>query len=79
MSDWRPIETAPKDGTHVILWVPFFMPQTVREKLGRGYGAVLAGGWNSWEKVWALEIGGSCVGPKYMVPTHWMPLPDPPQ
>jgi hypothetical protein len=69
MSDWLPIETAPK-GPMIILY---------------GAGEVTVGGWISaadqgvepgmehtvgagW---WSMDTVGD--------PTHWMPLPDPPE
>ena len=63
--DWQPIETAPKDGTHVLLgWAV-------------GVGLVLSGYWPDWRgrKAWVTCVGqyqGSAA------PTHWMPLPPPP-
>ena len=55
MSEWQPIETAPKDGKLILLWVP-----------GKEYGLM------KWEGIWDDRLHG-CRGP-----THWMPLPEPP-
>ena len=61
--EWQPIETAPKDGTEIILcdmnWprVDGYRPRKI--------GLFYAGKW--------LINGGSWE------PTHWMPLPPPPQ
>ena len=62
--DWQPIETAPKDGSRIVVWV------------GR-YGAVIArwlretAGTPCW---WGQVSQGVAVQP-----THWMPLPAPPE
>ena len=64
---WRPIETAPKDGTLVIVGAP-------------GYASVSARwGWESpWIDGWWCDGHRSdAVGPEF-TPTHWMPLPPPP-
>jgi len=74
--EWRPIETAPIDGTHVLLWVVPWIP--ARDQLTVDFGCVQAGGWNSWNKIWCLENGDQCVLPKWNTPTHWMPLPGKP-
>ena len=69
--EWQPIETAPKDGTRLILL--------------RGKG-VVCGYWNDdkyiqksqpyWshdqERIWGVRDA------KTNQPTHWMPLPAPP-
>jgi hypothetical protein len=69
---WRPIETAPKDGTAVIL-------------CGR-YNDVSIAAWHG--NGWWIEADGrraiesqSDFGTGYMtfdLPTHWMPVPTPP-
>jgi hypothetical protein len=70
--DWRPIESAPKDGTEIIAW------------------GVMAGepGYTSDEKAWTgirwSKDGWVTTKPqgRYFVgfhPTHWVPLPPPPQ
>jgi hypothetical protein len=63
-SRWQPIETAPKDGTHVLLWAT-----------GAFYGCVV-GRYNSR----ANNRGGGWLAERFPVPkpTHWMPLPKPP-
>jgi hypothetical protein len=75
MSEWRPIETAPMDGTEVLLYFPAgkFVPEAndfdgeivstmaVMSANARGYFSGYYEG----------------VGPNGE-PTHWMPLPDPP-
>jgi hypothetical protein len=60
--DWQPIETAPKDGTNILLGWPTM---------------VLSGYWADWRsrKSWVTSRGE--YSDKY-APTHWMPLPDPP-
>jgi len=77
---WQPIETAPKDGSHILL----FWPKTNEYPTGDGY-RVEGARWYSKEE---------CVGPtRYWEPsfvsisqtahhfcgmTHWMPCPKPP-
>lgn len=73
MSEWQPIETAPKDGTEVILWLghPFS-----RIKHARWFD-----GWEMWihaEDPTPNE-NDDMWGTGSLVPTHWMPLPERPQ
>lgn len=60
---WQPVETAPKDGTLVLLWWPYW-----RQRAVIGYYATLADRWQSSEVLYDAEP-----------PTHWMPLPLPPE
>lgn len=65
MSEWQLIETAPKDGTMVLLWWPFWRKD--RAVVGKfGFEGI-----RQWFASEALEGDGD-------PPTHWMPLPDPP-
>jgi hypothetical protein len=69
VSDWQPIATAPKDGTHVLLWLS-----------GEGYhgprrcnvtvGVYTDSGW--------YYIADGRGGKTSNEPSRWMPLPDPP-
>lgn len=61
--DWQPIETAPKDGTRILL----HPPQFVADVAAVGY----------WSKFgcWADR---QAVDPTWS-PTHWMPMPASPQ
>lgn len=67
MSEWQPIETAPKDGTEVL---------TYREA-GLMAVAVWVKYYPIWrggdESGWVVSDGADLVGV-----THWMPLPNPP-
>ena len=82
MAEWQPIETAPKDGSKVLLakfgWysVPALTPfpaETDPKEFGLWWGAV--GFWSDRWKNWndGIEPCGLAG------PTHWMPLPDPPK
>lgn len=63
--DWLPIETAPKDGTLMLLANTDWVPAQIR-----GEGApIKVGGY--WEGTWNI-FGASWW------PTHWCPLPPPP-
>lgn len=82
---WQPIETAPKDGTPVLLFVPV---QELRHysgasqfieaitAVGRWYaGGHFQGddaGWDVWP-----DDRGPTFPPEH--PTHWMPLPQEPK
>ncbi len=67
--DWQPIETAPKDGTTVLVWPPTFT------------GVISCAKWNEdqyatrprpfWSRLDSLNDADSRRKP----PTHWAPLP----
>lgn len=57
MSEWRLIETAPKDDTPVLTW--------------DGMSHAVA--------TWAYEDQWWTLGLPAFKPTHWMPLPAPPE
>ena len=80
MSEWKPIETAPKDGTDVyVINTKWLLPVPAyfvgRDYLEREYGdpEYMEDGWYpSFKFLFDMpEITLS--------PTHWMPLPTPPQ
>jgi len=72
MSNWQSIETAPKDGTTVILSGIYSVatgaavhPRNEYNRVDSGYwsgGRWQTGSFHIWEKA-----------------THWMPLPEPPK
>lgn len=61
---WQPIETAPKDGTGILLSAP----------VGFGW-RIVGGSWNCGDSLvmphWMSPVAG-------FQPTHWMPLAAPP-
>lgn len=78
---WQPIETAPKDGTMVVLW------RDIPMKMGELFAS-----WSSYVGYWEqdgedgdsywvmVDIGsiGDAMNEPCNIPTHWMPLPTPP-
>lgn len=62
MSEWQPIETAPKDETPVLLWANTRRDREYSHWIGAFDG-----------ENWRDEVEGH-----FLQPTHWMPLPDPP-
>jgi hypothetical protein len=79
--DWQPIETAPKDGTWVLLsggkiyygWDGDSQPGVVSGQFSHWFnGSERSGG--AWQFAW---YDGGYYG-EYESPTHWMPLPKPP-
>jgi hypothetical protein len=69
--DWRPIETAPKDGTHVVVHAPKTPGKKARTSR-RGCVASIAHYESGWG--WLTTPGDYQVAP-----THWQPLPTPPK
>lgn len=81
MTDWKPIETAPMDGSYVIVcrfrngdelcWVKhsrWLTAEDVLEYEGYGMAEDYEAGWSDGN-----DDGEPCY------PTHWMPLPQPPE
>lgn len=67
--NWQPIETAPKDGKALLLYV----------QAPSGYGLMRIGEWegdDEGEGVWS--ISPYCLWRGYEI-THWAPLPEPPK
>jgi hypothetical protein len=74
MREWQPIETAPKDGTRLLLWCVHHNAQYADDpvEFSRWAGAVI-GSWtnhNGGGWTWSGHAG---------TPIHWMPLPEPPK
>jgi hypothetical protein len=70
--NWQPIETAPKDGSYIVVWPPTW---------NKG---VSCAKWNSdrfsakprpyWQRLDAMQTTQS----RLKTPTHWAPIPLPP-
>jgi len=80
-TDWKPIETATKDGTLCLIWLPkpYCHPEIGkfmhRSSYKPGEKAVHTSGWVVGEH---HDFGSYMLG-KHAQPTHWMPLPEPPK
>ncbi len=60
---WQPIETAPRDGTPVWIWIPS------TKFLGEAY---IEEGWSCWKSGYDdIPLTGEA--------TRWQPLPEPPK
>jgi hypothetical protein len=66
MSEWQPIETAPRDETYI---------------LGYADGEMTVVHWRDYdgEGCWQLAVSGLHADDGEWWPTHWMPLPKPPK
>lgn len=64
MSEWQTMETAPKDGTQILLFVEDLVTQ---------------GWWDGkyWKKAWLNSHGCGCCGSRDDEPTHWKPFETP--
>ncbi len=67
MSEWQPIETAPKDGTEILVFIDGNIFQAHQDEQ------------LDWCMPFAKAHGCGCCGWNDDKPTHWMPLPPPPK
>ena len=67
--EWQPIETAPRDGTYVLLYWP--RGDGIHETVVEGHFYTARDGDEFWWAVSRLEDRTD--------PTHWLPLPAPPK
>lgn len=76
MSEWQPIETAPRG--HILVYgKPYDL--IVDESTLASYNGpfVHSAHWSEIDGCFVVD-GGSWLGP-FVDPTHWMPLPAPPK
>jgi hypothetical protein len=72
IAPWQPIETAPKDGSWVLLWVENNRQAIVAYWSGKPL----------WDGNFWVAQGEVCswdLENNFYHPTHWKPLPDPPK
>lgn len=96
-SDWQPIETAPRDGNRLLLYVPKKI-FTKRNSLITINSMNLIGYWRNLDDenidhlrprvinilkkehgCWTNQPVKKGIMPIVGIPTHWMPLPQPPK
>lgn len=74
---WQPIESAPKDGTIIDVWLDGCSKDDMEFYCTKG--TYRSPGW-SWVRGKFRPCGGLGVQvPTFVYPTHWMPLPKPPK
>lgn len=66
-NNWQPIETAPRDGTRILAWIP---------RGNNKHEVIWMGTLPSGRVRWLFSHGWISAGD--FQPTHWMPLPAPP-
>lgn len=82
MNRWKPIETAPRDGTAVLVMSDDW-PGTSSGRAEEccGHNTYVAEWWseeNNGHGAWICYMSSPCEPECPVEPTHWMPLPDPP-
>lgn len=81
MGEWKPIETAPKDGTFILVTGPRYMDEHL-PPVAITRWVVSSDEW--WEQISATrkelrrEDTSSWDSACGLYPTHWQPLPPPP-
>jgi hypothetical protein len=76
VNEWKTINTAPKDGSRILLW-------PIRRGRGAQFSSDAFVGLGRWHQPansdysgsWMVATGVYVTGE----PTHWMPIPSPPQ
>ena len=66
MSEWHPIETAPKDASWIMLGIS-------------GRNEVMLGYWHNLFQAWWGQTCANGEFKQWQRATHWMPMPDAPK
>ena len=76
MTEWQSIETAPKDGTTIILLIGGFVIEGEWDSQTRTDG--VAYGEGEWSVARLPSHGCGCCASEDGPATHWMPIPEVP-
>jgi len=79
MTEWQDISTAPKDGRTILVFgMPTDLVVSGDTLVHFNYPGAFTAAWDQIDDAFSLS-GGSWMGPFFNKPTHWMPLPSPPE
>ncbi len=78
MSEWMPIETAPRDGTRVIVFSPYGVHSRAGYQGDCRCQHVCESYWHQPGNPQVEGFWTSPMGQARFRPTHWQPLPAPP-
>ena len=78
--DWQPIETAPKDGTEILITGggPEYGWDSCCWDVD-WYPSMVVALWDRGLQLWRFACYDAGVYGCWLNPTHWMPLPEPPE
>ncbi len=72
--EWQPIETAPRDGTRLLLWAAWNDEPVIASWCVSRAPYSFEGWSTGWQTAGNYDVGYEAL----MGVTHWMPLPAPP-
>lgn len=72
MSEWKTIDSAPKDGTTILAFYPL-------DGLSNSWCRVVPVFWASRPQQWIFASRAASGFSAAYLPTHWQPLPEPPK
>lgn len=75
---WLPIESAPKDGTHILVMYMHIDTQCVFNAFWINQEDWMQDDQEGWWSYQHSEVSRIKLE-DFMTPTHWMPLPSPPE
>lgn len=76
--NWKPIETAPKDGTEILICRAIDADGKPIKTDSFGLFVHRAAWWGEGQDEWIVYNSQPCEQPAFFEPTHWMPIPAPP-
>lgn len=75
--DWRPIETAPKDGTTILICGGTCMYDASTSETWDAHPSATTANWDNYREMFWSGYGSEYDGKFWHRPTHWMPMPQP--
>ena len=76
---WQPIETAPKDGTQVLIAGGSVEYDAETFPQERPFAGVHIASWCKSSQSWSGPYGSEYDAQYWHTPSHWQPLPAPPE
>ena len=77
MSEWQPIETAPKDGTRIDVWLGDASKDDLLFYCHDGSKRSIDWYWKNGK--FRPYMPGKHIASCFVIPTHWKPISEPPK